>query len=136
MTAPAPKAAETPVHRLTLRPEPDVADAERALNRLLKVALRTFGFKCVSAKRDATAMTVIPFRPPARRQSATPSRRARGSMDRAAVVASAVLQLRSRHRNGDRSAIPLARLEVEELLRGEFHDIQQKTLNEIRTECE
>jgi hypothetical protein len=86
-------------------------------------------------------MTVIPFRPPARRQSATPSRRARGSMDRAAVVASAVLQvvgdaLRCRHRNGDRSAIPLARLEVEELLRGEFHDIQQKTLNEIRTECE
>jgi hypothetical protein len=51
MTAPAPKAAEMLVHRLTLRPEPDVADAERALNRLLKVALRTFRFKCVSAER-------------------------------------------------------------------------------------
>ena len=35
----------------TLRPEPDVADAERALNRLLKVALRIFGFKCVSAEQ-------------------------------------------------------------------------------------
>ena len=28
-----------------------VADAERALKRLLKVALRTFGFKSVSAER-------------------------------------------------------------------------------------
>jgi hypothetical protein len=62
-------------------------------------------------------------------------------MDRAAVATTAILQvvshaLRMRYRDGDGSAIACARLEVEELLRGEFHDIQQQTLNEIRIECE
>ena len=62
-------------------------------------------------------------------------------MDRAAVATVAVLTivtraLRARHRDGDRSAIPLARLEIEALLREEFHDIQQ-TLNETHIrECE
>ena len=51
MTAPAPKATERPGYRLTLRPEPVAADAERALKRLLKVALRIFGFKWVSVER-------------------------------------------------------------------------------------
>ena len=49
MTAPPPKATRAR-YRLTLRPKPDVADAERALNRW-KVALRTFGFRCVSAEK-------------------------------------------------------------------------------------
>jgi hypothetical protein len=41
------KASERPLYRLTLRPERGV-DAERALRRLLKIALRTFGLRCVA----------------------------------------------------------------------------------------
>ena len=86
-------------------------------------------------------MTVVPFPRPTRRQTATPPHRACHRMDRAAVATVAVFQivahaLRVRHHDGDESAIPLARLEVEELLRSEFHDVRQQTLTEIRTECE
>jgi hypothetical protein len=81
--------------------------------------------------------TVVPFPHPARRQSATFPHRACRRMDRAAVATVAVLTivtraLRARHHDGDRSAIPLARLEVEELLRGEFADARGEAINEIR----
>jgi hypothetical protein len=47
---PAPKASERPTFRLVLRPEPNVADPERALRRLLKIALRKFRLKCLSVE--------------------------------------------------------------------------------------
>jgi hypothetical protein len=47
IAAPTSKASERPLYRLTLRPERGV-DAERALRRLLKIALRTLGLRCVS----------------------------------------------------------------------------------------
>jgi hypothetical protein len=48
--SPTSKASERPLYLLTLRPERSV-DAERALRRLLKVALRTFGLKCISVEQ-------------------------------------------------------------------------------------
>jgi hypothetical protein len=47
--APASKASDRPTFRLLLRPEPGV-DPTRALRRLLKALLRTFGFKCLSVE--------------------------------------------------------------------------------------
>jgi hypothetical protein len=44
-------ANERPVFRLLLRPEPGVAEPERALRRLLKMALRAFKLRCVSAEK-------------------------------------------------------------------------------------
>jgi hypothetical protein len=41
-------AAERPLFVLTLRPEPGV-DGTRALRRFLKVALRSFRLRCISA---------------------------------------------------------------------------------------
>jgi hypothetical protein len=49
--APIPKANDRPTFRLLLRPEPGVAEPERALRRLLRIALRTFKLRCVSAER-------------------------------------------------------------------------------------
>ena len=47
-TPPASTAAERPLFVLTLRPEPGV-DGTRALRRFLKVALRSFRLRCISA---------------------------------------------------------------------------------------
>jgi hypothetical protein len=41
------KAHERPLFHLVLRPEPRT-DAERALQALLKIALRRFGLRCIS----------------------------------------------------------------------------------------
>ena len=49
--APTPKANERPTYRLLLRPEPGV-DGERALRRLLKIALRRFRLRCISIEQD------------------------------------------------------------------------------------
>jgi hypothetical protein len=84
-------------------------------------------------------MTVIvPF--PARRQPTAPLRRAGGGMDRAAIVATTLAGIYARALRarlaGDGSAVACVKLEVEEILRDEFYDVQQRTLAEIRTECE
>jgi hypothetical protein len=47
---PAPKANERPLYRLTLRPEPHI-DGERALQVLLKIALRKCGLRCISVEQ-------------------------------------------------------------------------------------
>jgi hypothetical protein len=57
--------------------------------------------------------------------------------DRATVSTTAILRilqdaLRARYCEGDASAISHARLEIEELLRSEFHDIQRETRDGIR----
>jgi hypothetical protein len=49
--APTSKANNRPLFRLLLRPEPDVVDAERALRRLLKIALRRRRLKYISIER-------------------------------------------------------------------------------------
>ena len=89
-------------------------------------------------------LLVAPFRPVARRQSATPPRgagRRRSArwrrMDRAAAVTTAVLQvvncaLRMRYRDDDGSAIACARPEIESLLRDELADAKREALDEIR----
>ena len=83
---------------------------------------------------------VVPFPHPARRHTASPPRRAAHQMDRAANVATTIAGIYSRalraRLSGDGLAIACARAEAEELLRDEFHDVQQQTLTEIRTECE
>jgi hypothetical protein len=62
MTAPGPSkrgyhsAAERPLFVLTLRPEPGV-DGVRALRRFLKVALRLFRLRCISAECRGAAET-------------------------------------------------------------------------------
>lgn len=38
-----------PTYRLVLRPEPDVAEPDRALRQLLKLALRTCRLRCIEA---------------------------------------------------------------------------------------
>ena len=48
--APAAKANERPLFRLVLRPEPNVAEPDRALRRLLKLALRKCGLRCISCE--------------------------------------------------------------------------------------
>jgi hypothetical protein len=63
--SPTSKASERPLYKLVLRPERGV-DAERALRRLLKIALRTFGLKCISVEPGAAAMSANVVRFPAR----------------------------------------------------------------------
>jgi hypothetical protein len=41
-----------PIFVVRLRPEPGVADPVRALRAALKILLRRFGLRCVSAQRD------------------------------------------------------------------------------------
>lgn len=48
--APTSMANESPLFRLLLRPEPGVADAERALRRL-KITLRRLRLQCISIER-------------------------------------------------------------------------------------
>jgi hypothetical protein len=48
---PAAKASARPVFRLLLRPEPGV-DGERALQALLKLALRRFRLKCIAVEQE------------------------------------------------------------------------------------
>jgi hypothetical protein len=50
-TATHPPAKARPTFTITLRPEPGV-DPVQALRALLKVTLRRFGLKCVSASED------------------------------------------------------------------------------------
>jgi hypothetical protein len=47
---PAAKAKERPTFRLVLRSEPHCREPTHALRGLLKIALRTFGFKCMSVE--------------------------------------------------------------------------------------
>jgi hypothetical protein len=50
-TIPKPTAEERPTYVLQLRPEPGV-DPVRALRAVLKVALRRYGLRCVSAHKN------------------------------------------------------------------------------------
>jgi len=51
MTATTKSAKERSVYVLELRPEPGV-DAVKALRAVLKVALRRFGMRCISAREN------------------------------------------------------------------------------------
>jgi hypothetical protein len=80
-------------------------------------------------------MTVISFpRPP--RQPPTPPPRAASQVDRAANVATTIAGIYARamraRLSGDGLAIACARVEAEELLREEFHDIKREAIAEIR----
>jgi hypothetical protein len=45
------KASALRVFRLLLRPEPGVVDGDRALRRLLKIALRKLGLRCIASEQ-------------------------------------------------------------------------------------
>jgi hypothetical protein len=47
--------AQRPRFVVVLRPEPHVGDAIKALRAFLKVALRQFGLRAVSAREDQSA---------------------------------------------------------------------------------
>jgi hypothetical protein len=44
-------APHRPIFTITLRPEKSCSDPVKALRRLLKIALRTFGLKCISVEQ-------------------------------------------------------------------------------------
>jgi hypothetical protein len=48
-----PKAAERPIYRLTLRPEPGI-NPVLGLRALLKVLLRAHGFRCLRVVEEPT----------------------------------------------------------------------------------
>jgi hypothetical protein len=52
MTDAPAKASERPTYRLVLRPEPGVAAPDRALRHALKVLLRRFRLRCISAEEE------------------------------------------------------------------------------------
>jgi hypothetical protein len=45
------KASALRVFRLLVRPEPGVVDGDRALRRLLKIALRKLGLRCIAIEQ-------------------------------------------------------------------------------------
>ena len=48
------RSVERPTYVLIVRPERNVADPVRALRALLKVSLRRFGLRCVSARESSS----------------------------------------------------------------------------------
>jgi hypothetical protein len=75
---------------------------------------------------EAGALTPAP-----KKNMSSPANRPfeRRAQDRAAAVAAAVARIVT-------DASPDWAEQVEALLRDEFHDVQQTTLNEIRTDCD
>lgn len=56
-------AADRPLFRLTLRPEPDVADPLRALRAALKRLLRDHGLRCLAIEEQPTGLHQHPPEP-------------------------------------------------------------------------